>query len=424
MSSSAGLALPDDDSSRAGGGAPKSSAGAPPPRAAPRPPRSPPPPRKTTPPTGLATISVVNCLAPSLLVHSRVCRRPSTYTERPLERYSPQFSAALPHTTTRCHSVRSCFWPALSVQASLVATVKFATACPLGVYRTSGSRPRLPIRMTLLTLPAMLASLQVEARTLAHGPDNGPRGFAPQPPPGQVGDGPVQAEAGLASGDGVARAAGFARAGPGAFSRPAGWGKGAGTTAGAGGVGSAAGADEGAGAAGGVDPVEAGADWATDSAGRAGLRSRTASQPSNRAEGEPSGEVRRRVNARGYFAGSVPDCSRPVEISSTAAWACEPGATRSAENSSSGEASPTSSRPSESRAASCSSRSPVRTSGATARSRASASALPSTARSSSDEMAGIGNASSRPTLRRRRKTSGEGGIASSSAPPPCSGSLR
>src|SRR6266404_4437156 len=102
-------------------------------------------------------------------------------TWRPLERYSPQFSADLPQTTTRCHSVRSCFWPALSVHASLVATVKFATACPLGVYRTSGSRPRLPTRMTLLTLPAMLASLQVEARTLTHGPDNGPRGFRGSP---------------------------------------------------------------------------------------------------------------------------------------------------------------------------------------------------------------------------------------------------
>src|SRR5712664_3203502 len=243
MSSSAGLALPDDNSSRVGGGPPKSSAGAPPPREAPRPPRSPPA-RNTTPPTGLATISVVYCLAPSLLVHSRVCRRPSMKTWRPLERYSPQFSADLPQTTTRCHSVRSCFWPALSVHASLVATVKFATACPLGVYRTSGSRPRLPTRMTLLTLPAMLASLQVEARTLTHGPDNRPRGFAAYPPPGQVGDGPVQAEAGLASGGGVARAAGVARAGPCGFSRPAGCGRGAGTTAGAGGVGSAAGVDE------------------------------------------------------------------------------------------------------------------------------------------------------------------------------------
>src|SRR3954466_4772089 len=172
MSSSLALGAdgPAGGSSRPGGGWPKSSAGAPPARA-PRPPPWPPPARKTTPPTGLATISVVYCLAPSLLVHSRVWSRPSTKTWRPLERYSPQASAALPQTTTRCHSVRSCFWPALSVQASFVATVKFATAAPLGVYRTSGSRPRLPMRMTLLTLPAMLASLQVEARTLTQGAD-------------------------------------------------------------------------------------------------------------------------------------------------------------------------------------------------------------------------------------------------------------
>src|SRR5882724_4748586 len=110
-----GAGPPEGASSRPGGGAPKSSAGALLPFA-PRLPRSPPE-RKTTPPTGLATTSVVYCLAPSLLVHSRVCRRPSTKTWRPLERYSPQFSAALPHTTTRCHSVRSCFWPALSVHA-------------------------------------------------------------------------------------------------------------------------------------------------------------------------------------------------------------------------------------------------------------------------------------------------------------------
>src|SRR3989441_7010534 len=171
MSSSAGLAPPPDGaSSRPGGVPPKSSAGAPPPREAPRPPPRSPPARKTTPPTGLATISVVYCLAPSLFVHSRVCSRPSMYTCLPLERYSPQFSAVFPHTTTRCHSVRSCFWPDLSVHASFVATVKFATACPLGVYRTSGSRPRLPTRMTLLT-PAMLASLEIEAGTLKQGAD-------------------------------------------------------------------------------------------------------------------------------------------------------------------------------------------------------------------------------------------------------------
>src|SRR4051812_30730603 len=130
MSSSADLPPggAPDVSSKGGGGWPKSS---PPlaaaPREVPRPcPRSPPA-RKTT---WFATTSVVYCLAPSLLVHSRVCRRPSRYTCRPLLRYSPQSSASLAHTTTRCHSVRSCFWPALSVQESLVATVKLATAWP------------------------------------------------------------------------------------------------------------------------------------------------------------------------------------------------------------------------------------------------------------------------------------------------------
>src|SRR5258708_4983405 len=61
-------------SSNRGGGGPKSSP--PPPRPPPRPwpaPRSPPARKRTW----LATISVVYCLAPSLLVHSRVCRRPS-----------------------------------------------------------------------------------------------------------------------------------------------------------------------------------------------------------------------------------------------------------------------------------------------------------------------------------------------------------
>src|SRR5438270_105399 len=171
MSSSGLEGAPAGEVSSMGGGWAKSSDCAPPAeRPAPRPPRSPPE-RKITPPTGFATTSVVYCLAPSLLVHSRVCSRPSTYTCRPLERYSPHSSAGLPQTTMRCHSVRSCFCPCLSVQFSLVAMVKFATACPLGVYRTSGSLPRLPMRMTLLTpLPAMLASLQVEVGTLAQGP--------------------------------------------------------------------------------------------------------------------------------------------------------------------------------------------------------------------------------------------------------------
>src|SRR3984893_1231155 len=55
-----------------------------------------------------------------------------------------------------CHSVRSCHSPLLSLKRSLVASVSLATGVPLVVYLTSGSLPRLPMRITLLTLfPAM-----------------------------------------------------------------------------------------------------------------------------------------------------------------------------------------------------------------------------------------------------------------------------
>src|SRR4051812_16006156 len=88
--------------------------------------------------------------------------RPSTKTCRPLDRYFEQTSARLPHTTMRCHSVRSCRCPFLSFQLSLVATRSSQTPCPLGVYRMSGSAPRLPTRMTLLTPPAMTFPLRSE----------------------------------------------------------------------------------------------------------------------------------------------------------------------------------------------------------------------------------------------------------------------
>src|SRR5580704_14310883 len=58
-----------------------------------------------------------------------------------------------------CHSVRSCQLPSLSLKRSLVASENLATGMPPGVYFTSGSLPRFPIRMTLLTLfPAMSAA--------------------------------------------------------------------------------------------------------------------------------------------------------------------------------------------------------------------------------------------------------------------------
>src|SRR5271154_5307633 len=58
--------------------------------------------------------------------------------------------------TTRCHSVRSLRSPVWrSFHDSLVATDRFATFVPDCRVRISGSLPRLPTRITLLTLPAI-----------------------------------------------------------------------------------------------------------------------------------------------------------------------------------------------------------------------------------------------------------------------------
>src|SRR5437660_10886138 len=62
--------------------------------------------------------------------------------------------------TTRCHSVFSLRSPvALSRQVSDVATRRFAIGLPSCVRRISGSAPRFPTRMTLLTLPAIFSLL-------------------------------------------------------------------------------------------------------------------------------------------------------------------------------------------------------------------------------------------------------------------------
>src|SRR3712207_4029385 len=61
--------------------------------------------------------------------------------------------------TTLCHSVFSLRSPvALSFQLSEVAMRRLTTGSPELSRRVSGSLPRLPTRMTLLTLPAMGAS--------------------------------------------------------------------------------------------------------------------------------------------------------------------------------------------------------------------------------------------------------------------------
>src|SRR5450631_1684571 len=60
-----------------------------------------------------------------------------------------------------CHSVRSCFAPEASFHAVVVASEKRASDVPCGVVRISGSFPRFPIRITLLTLAMCSPSFQV-----------------------------------------------------------------------------------------------------------------------------------------------------------------------------------------------------------------------------------------------------------------------
>src|SRR5271154_4003427 len=63
--------------------------------------------------------------------------------------------------TSRCHSVFSLRSPvALSFQDSEVASRRLAIGRPSWVRRISGSAPRLPTKITLLTLPAISLSLR------------------------------------------------------------------------------------------------------------------------------------------------------------------------------------------------------------------------------------------------------------------------
>src|SRR5436190_24330432 len=88
------------------------------------------------------------------------------YTFEPFFRYCSairhRFSLKI---TTRCHSVFSRRSPvALSRHESDVASRRLAIGRPSWVRRISGSAPRLPIRMTLFTLPAIVYSARLLAR--------------------------------------------------------------------------------------------------------------------------------------------------------------------------------------------------------------------------------------------------------------------
>src|SRR5450830_792897 len=110
-----------------------------------------------------ARISVLYFSTPAGSVHLRVRSEPSTEPCEPLRRYWPAISARRPLNTTRCHSVASFISPdCLSFQRSVVAMVTLATWSPLGKVRISGSRPRLPTMMALLT--DALAQFSVSGR--------------------------------------------------------------------------------------------------------------------------------------------------------------------------------------------------------------------------------------------------------------------
>ena len=109
-----------------------------------------------------ATTSVEYLSLPSLSCHLRVWSRPSMYTWRPLDRKRWAFSAVRPNTTTVCHSVWSLQLPSRSRRRSVVAMRRLPTDVPDWVERISGSRPRLPTRMTLLTV--IVSSLMVTPR--------------------------------------------------------------------------------------------------------------------------------------------------------------------------------------------------------------------------------------------------------------------
>src|SRR5688500_2846091 len=94
--------------------------------------------------------------SPSLVSYERDFRRPETMTRVPRWSDSATFSAASRQTEQRMNSVSPSFHSLLcrSNARGVEATVKFATAAPDGVKRSSGSPVMLPM-MVMTVSPAM-----------------------------------------------------------------------------------------------------------------------------------------------------------------------------------------------------------------------------------------------------------------------------
>src|SRR5690606_30766261 len=158
----------------AGGALPHgSSAGAPAPAgaAAPPPPNPPPPPpprltlltlavayRRDGPISSTSSSTTVR-FSPSLVSNDRCLSRPCTMTRAPRVSVSATFSAAWRQMLQRRNSASPSFHSPLcrSNWRGVEATVKFATAAPDGVNRSSGSAVRLPTTVMMVS-PAMASA--------------------------------------------------------------------------------------------------------------------------------------------------------------------------------------------------------------------------------------------------------------------------
>src|SRR5690606_17514718 len=117
-------------------------------------------------PTSSACISMTVRFSPSGLSHERDTRRPVTTTRVPRVSDSATFSAASRQMEHRMNSVSWSFHSLVcrSNVRGVEATVKFATAAPEGVNRSSGSAVRLPT-MVIGVSPAMSESFALASRS-------------------------------------------------------------------------------------------------------------------------------------------------------------------------------------------------------------------------------------------------------------------
>ena len=113
-------------------------------------------------PTSSTSTSYTVRFSPSLVSYDRCRNRPDTITRIPRVSDSATFSAACRHTLQVRNKLSPSFhspvW--LSLNRGVDATRNFATGCPDGVNRSSGSSTRLPA-IVIWVSPAAISLLSV-----------------------------------------------------------------------------------------------------------------------------------------------------------------------------------------------------------------------------------------------------------------------